>query len=113
MHEFSIALNILDIATAETEKAGARKVTRIEIEIGDASGVMLEALEFAMQSAIKNTVLEDASIVFFQIESILECNACHKQFKSDSTVAICPQCGELTMNVLSGRELKVKSITVC
>jgi hydrogenase nickel incorporation protein HypA/HybF len=112
MHEFSIAMNIINIATAEAGKAKANEIREIEIEIGQASGVVREALEFALESAVKETVLEKAAIIIHEIRSIAECTSCKHRFQTDSPVSICPECGDITANLVSGRELKVKSITV-
>jgi len=113
MHEFSIALNIIDIAKAEADKAHVSEISQIEIEIGNASGVVREALEFALESAVKSTVLEKAAIVIIEINSIAECNICKHRFDTDSLIGICPKCGEITSNLITGKELKVKSITIC
>jgi hydrogenase nickel incorporation protein HypA/HybF len=112
MHEFSIALNIIEIVTAEVEKLQAEKVRVVEIEIGQASGVVREALEFALESAVKNTIMEDASIIIYEIPSLAECNSCKHKFNLEGTIAICPECGDVTANLLSGREMKIRSITV-
>ena len=57
MHEFTIALNIIDIAKEYAIKAGTEKVIEIEIEVGDVSGVVFEALEFALENATLHTLL--------------------------------------------------------
>jgi len=88
MHEFSIALNIVDIAIAEAHKAQSENISRIEIEIGTASGVVREALEFALLSAVKGTILENTSILIHEIQAIAECNACKLKFHSDGIMAI-------------------------
>ena len=44
MHEFSIALNIVDIASRTAKKAKAKKINEVEIEVGIISGVIVEAL---------------------------------------------------------------------
>ena len=112
MHEFSIALNIIDIATTEARKAQSENISKIEIEIGTASGVVRDALEFALESAVKGTILENTSILIREIQAVAECNACKHKFNIDGIVAICPECGDITANLVSGRELKVNSITL-
>jgi hydrogenase nickel incorporation protein HypA/HybF len=112
MHEFSIAMNIVDIAIAEAKKAQAEKISEIEIEIGRASGVVREALEFALESVVKGTALENAIIIIYEIPAIAECNSCKHTFKIESNIGECPECGDITANLVSGRELKVKTITI-
>jgi hydrogenase nickel incorporation protein HypA/HybF len=112
MHEFSIALNIIDIATSEAEKAGVTNVQQIEIEIGKSSGVVREALEFALETAVKDTVLTNSAIIITETRSVLECNSCKHRFPTEYPIGICPACGEVSSNLVSGKELKVLSITV-
>ena len=61
MHELSIAMNVIEIADEYAAKANATVVKEIEIEVGELSGVVLDALEFAMEVAVKNTILEQAT----------------------------------------------------
>jgi len=112
MHEFSIALNIVDIAITEARKAQSETISKIEIEIGTASGVVREALEFALESAVKGTILENSCILIHEIKAVAVCTTCKHKFNPDGIVAICPECGDITTNLVSGRELKVKSITL-
>ena len=44
MHEFSLVLNIIDIVTEYAVKENARDVREVEIEGGDLSGVVIEAM---------------------------------------------------------------------
>ncbi|MEZ4907084.1 MAG: hydrogenase maturation nickel metallochaperone HypA [Saprospiraceae bacterium] len=61
MHELSIALGIVDLAESEAKKAGGTTIESIELEIGELSGVEIDALEFAWSSATANTMLEKAT----------------------------------------------------
>ena len=60
MHELSLAVNIVEIAEENAQSAGVQKFDEIVLEIGTLSGVVIEALEMAMDSAFKNSVLEHA-----------------------------------------------------
>jgi hypothetical protein len=55
MHEMSIAQSVLDIAFSEMEKRAARRVQKIKIRIGEFSGVVKEALEFAFDVLTPDT----------------------------------------------------------
>ena len=55
MHELSIAMSIVDIAAEYAARDNAKCVTEIEIEVGTLAGVVIDALDFAMEAAIKNT----------------------------------------------------------
>ncbi len=112
MHEFSIALNIVDIATRTARNEGAAKINEVEIEVGILSGVVIEALEFALESATKNTLLENAKIIITRIKARAKCSKCHAEFEPKELIAECPVCSSFDFKIINGRELRVKSINV-
>ncbi len=112
MHEFSIAQSIVDIACETAETNQADKVTEVHVEVGMASGVVQEALIFALESAVKGTVVEPAQFFIHEIPVVCRCSACGKTFDGTGNLSVCPSCGEVTADLVSGRELRVKSIVV-
>lgn len=112
MHELSIALRIVDIAEEEVQKAGAEKVTDLDLEVGKLSGVIIEALDFAMTEAVRNSVLENASIHILEIEPKARCNNCNAEFEISELYDICPHCQSANLEILHGQELRVKSLKV-
>lgn len=112
MHEFSIAVNIVDIAVDHAEKANARRVNEVELEIGELSGVVYEAMETAMEAAIKDTLLEGAEVKIIQIAGRGKCCQCGVEFGLTNLFDPCPECGAFNPEVLAGKELRIKSINV-
>jgi len=112
MHEMSIALSIIDIANEEASRANAKKINGIDIEIGSISGVDVSALEFAFDIAIKNTLLENAKRNIISIPAKAECLECKSTFALTAFYEPCPNCESLTINILQGKELRIKSINV-
>ena len=112
MHEFSLALNIIDIANETARKANADKISNIEIEVGSLSGVIIEALEFALDTAKENSLLESSEIHITTVSAEALCRKCKHTFAPESFYAYCPQCGSFEFDITRGKELKVKSITV-
>ena len=112
MHELSIAMNIIDIAGEYAEKANAKVVHRIDIEVGELSGVVFEALEFAMENAKKNTILEKTECFIIRIPGKVKCENCSYEFDTDNVYTPCPKCGDYRQEIIQGRELRVKSLTV-
>jgi hydrogenase nickel incorporation protein HypA/HybF len=113
MHEFSIAMNIVEIAEASALKNKAGKVSAVEIDMGEASGVIAEALEFAWGSASSaSEVVKNAKLVIHKIPLRVQCNQCGNTFAPADFTEKCPQCGDIFTTILQGRELNVKSIMV-
>jgi len=112
MHEFSIALNIVDIVTNEALKSEADKVIEVELEIGELSGVIYEAMDFALESAVKNTLMENARIKTVKTPGKAFCNDCQKEFQIHDLFEGCPECGDYNLKIISGKELRVISINI-
>ncbi len=112
MHELSIALNIVDIASRETAKAGANSVSELELQVGSLSGVVIEALEFALKEAVRNSVLEKSEIIISEVEAMCKCNDCGMEYKAEALYDICPECHSADRTILQGQELLVKTLQV-
>jgi hydrogenase nickel incorporation protein HypA/HybF len=112
MHELSIVLSIVDIAEQEVKKNDAQEVVEIELEIGKMSGIESYALDFAWDQAIINTVLEKAERKTQYIEARAKCQDCGKEFNIENIYDECPSCKSYMKELKSGKELRVKSLTV-
>lgn len=112
MHELSIVLSIIDIAEEQTRKAGASKVDRIDLEIGLLAGVEFDALDFAWDAGVQNTVLQGAERYVHKIPARARCMDCGHLFDIEQLFEACPACGQYLTEVVQGRELRVKSLEV-
>lgn len=112
MHEFSIALNIVEIVEQEVRKNNAHSVEQIELDIGKLSGIEPSALEFAWEQAVLNTVLAKAERKINYINGRAVCQECGAEFELDQIYDPCPVCNSFLKDILGGRELRVKSLTV-
>lgn len=112
MHEFSIAMNIVEIAETETRKAGATAVSKIDLEVGSMSGIVIEALEFALESAVRNTVLHKAECNIIRLPALGRCVNCGHEFSVENYFDQCPECESFNPEIIQGKELKVKSLVV-
>ncbi len=112
MHELSIAMSIVELAEEYAGKEGAGKVTELEIEVGDFSGVVIEALDFAMEEAIRGTRCEGALWKIIRIHPLARCRSCGHEYQPGSLYQSCPACGEYGADIVQGKELRLKSILV-
>ncbi len=112
MHELSIALGIVKIAEDELIKAKAKKVTKIELEIGVLSGIEIESLHFIWKSAVKDTVLEQAEKKIKIIKGKGKCIDCDTVFDMKNIYDTCSNCNSYFKGILQGKELKIKALEV-
>ncbi len=112
MHEMSIAMGIIDIAEKQLTQSGGQKVSEIEIEIGDLSGVEYHTLVKALEIAVKRTILEKAKLRMKRITAQALCSECGRTFNPKSLLEGCPHCNSYFYQLESGKELRVKSLLV-
>ena len=112
MHELSIAMSIVDIARDAVEKAGAREVEHIELEIGQLAGIELPALDFALSEAVRDSVLARATREIRHIPGEARCMECQTTFPIQALYESCPTCSSPFTDIIHGKELRVHALTV-
>ena len=112
MHELSIVMSIVDIAQQQAEKANADIIDEIEIDIGCLSTIQIEAFEFAWQQCVKQTILENAIKKINRIKGKARCLDCEISFPLENLYDACPKCGQHLIDIVKGKELRVKSLIV-
>jgi len=112
MHELSIVMSIIDIAEKQARKANAQVIEEIELEIGLLSGIEMNALDFAWSQAVKHTILANAKRTINTIKGLGYCMDCNAEFEVNNYYDACPVCKQHFINILKGKELRVKSLVV-
>lgn len=110
MHELSIAMSIVEIVEEQAKIAGEDNVKEVELDIGKASGVVVEALRFSLEVAVDASILKEASLKINEIPSVFKCLACGFEFEPEDVISPCPECGHLFSDVISGKEMKIRKI---
>lgn len=107
MHEMAIAQSVLDIAVGEMERRAACRVQKIKISIGEFSGVVKDALEFAFEVLTPHTPASGAAIEIVVVPLVAGCATCGPVACSLNDLnLLCPTCGEVVV-ISGGREMRV------
>jgi len=112
MHELSITQGILSIALEQAKKAQASKITKINLTIGELSGVVDECVQFYFELLSKETIAAEASLSFDRPATKLRCRNCATTFSPDNLDWTCPNCRKQKVEMVSGRKCYVESIEV-
>ena len=112
MHELTITQNILDIALEHAQEAGATKISRITLVIGEMTGVVEECVRFYMGLLTKETAAQEAEIVVRRVPITARCRDCGENFEVRESRWACPRCQSTSLDVIGGKELLVESIEV-
>jgi hydrogenase nickel incorporation protein HypA/HybF len=112
MHELSLAMSVREIVEDAAEQNNSKKVNEVNIVVGEFSSVSVEALEFAMEAAKKESVFKDAKINIRSIKTILSCSECSMETAMEDFVFRCGSCGSGAVTIISGDRMYVESIDI-
>ena len=111
MHELSIALSMIEMASDEAGRRGGGRVAALHLKLGALSGVVREALEFSYEIACQGTALEGSQLIVEDVPVMIHCSSCRQDEFVESIQSLrCPRCGELSNEVTQGRDLEVVAL---
>ena len=113
MHEIGITRDMFSLVMAEAGKSGAKKVSRIDLVIGEMTGAIAESVIFYFNMLSRGTIAEGAEVAIRMVPPMVRCQNCESISKLEKkTYWSCPHCSGNEMEIIAGRELLVKSIGV-
>ena len=112
MHELPVTMSILSIVLEQAKAAQASKISRINVTIGELSGIVPEYIQLQFDVISKDTIAAGASLSFHQPPTKLRCRNCDTVFSPDNQNWTCPNCTEQKIEIVSGRECYVESMEV-
>jgi hydrogenase nickel incorporation protein HypA/HybF len=108
MHEYSIVQSLIDRVDDEARRRGATSVHRLEVHIGELSGVDARLLATAFETFREHTVCADATLDVAVIAADWRCPRC-KQPPERGALLRCTTCN-LPAQLAAGDEIILASI---
>ena len=112
MHELAITQSMLELVLEEAGRAGGKKVGKINMVIGEMSGIFDECVEFYFEFLSKDTVAQGATLSFQRVPMQGRCRNCGELFIPKEFDWSCPRCQNGQMEIVAGNELYIESIEV-
>lgn len=109
MHEMSITQGIIDICE---KYAGGRRVLSVDVEIGELSSVVPDAVEFCFEACSQGALLEGVRINIVRIPSSGTCLDCGADTTLTALFDASQSCGGYQVKVVSGEEIRIREIEV-
>ncbi|WP_292459549.1 hydrogenase maturation nickel metallochaperone HypA [Methanothermococcus sp.] len=118
MHELSYATSILNtildtINSQDLKGKNIKKISKINLEIGELIFINFEQLKFAFEVISESTVCEGAELVAEFIKPHIVCKNCGYEGElepKDEFDVSCPKCGSLSLKIKGGKEFNIKNI---
>jgi len=112
MHEYAITESIIDIVSEEAKNAGAGRISKIKLVIGELSTIMDESVEMYFDIISRGTIAEGAKLVFTRVAAEFECRACKIRYNKKNNGFFCPVCGDMGTPTDIGKEFYIESIEI-
>ena len=110
MHELKIIQDIFPVIEKVAGDNHLKSITKVILGVGEQRQVKNEFLQFAFDTLAKNSVAEGAELVINLIPVTVLCNSCQKKFEICDNIYVCPGCGGIDLDVLTGKEIVLESV---
>jgi hydrogenase nickel incorporation protein HypA/HybF len=112
MHELAVTQSILDISLRHAKEANAKRITDINLLIGQFSSIVDDSVQFYWEIISKDTIAQGSSLHFERVPAEMICNNCGHTFHPTEKTFKCPSCSSYSVRVTKGEEFRVESIDV-
>jgi hydrogenase nickel incorporation protein HypA/HybF len=107
MHEFSIAEGMM--TTIEEVVKPPRTLTKAYVTIGLFAGISPDILAFCFPEVANLHGYGKPELVVNKVPAQMKC-VCGNEYSVTDVFSVCPACGSLDRDVLSGREFTLDSV---
>ena len=102
----------LNLALEQARENKAERIEVLRLRIGDLSGVVPEALEFAFEALSAGTAAEGAQLVIDRVPARFWCARCSREFEASDLFSECPDCHQPSGDLRAGREMELASMEI-
>lgn len=113
MHELPATQGILSIALETARANGDRRVTSIDLVIGEMSSMMDDSVQMYFDVLSRDTKAEGAALHFRRAPGEATCFDCSARYPVRPPLdPACPVCGSAFVRVTGGQQFMIESIEV-
>lgn len=87
-------------------------ITKIHLTIGEYNQLVPENIEYYFEVLAKGTAAEQAELIIKRTPVRAKCTSCGVTFDIKGFNFLCPDCGGIAGDLVSGKELRVESIEI-
>jgi hydrogenase nickel incorporation protein HypA/HybF len=108
----ALAEGVLQLIEDAAREQDFVRVSAVWLEIGQLSGVEVEAMKFCFDAVTRDSIAAGATLEIIAVPGTGWCMACARTVPMAEVFGACPQCGGYQMQVTGGTEMRVKELEV-
>ena len=108
----SLAEGVLQLIEDAAREQQFEKVTAVWLELGQLSGVEVEAMSFCFDVVTRDSIADGARLEIIALPGTGWCMKCAMTVPMAEVFGECPQCGGHQLQVTGGTEMRVKELEV-
>jgi hydrogenase nickel incorporation protein HypA/HybF len=112
MHEVSLVESMVALVEDERLRQAFSRVRVIRVHLGALGHVEPEALRFCFDAVTRGTIADGAQLTIVTIPGEGRCSDCHRTVPMDDRFADCPLCGNASVRLTAGDELRLAELEV-
>ena len=112
MHEMSLSEGVLQILEDNARSQGFERVKTVWLEIGDLSGVEVDAMRFSFDVVTRGTLADEARLEIVEVPGRAWCMQCAGTVSVKQRFDACPECGSYQLQVTGGEEMRIRELEV-
>ena len=114
MHELGIAYHVAETIEELGKENELEQVASVTLEVGEVSGVIFSYLSDVWPWVCrKSALLKDSELLCEEIHAITICLDCGKTYDTVPQGRQCPHCGSWHTELVTGNEVRIKSVEAC
>lgn len=112
MHELSVTKGIFNTVLESANRAGAKKVNQVNINMGACLDYIPEIIQKYYDELSKGTIAYGAKIIVNVTPVKIMCNDCKNIMVGNNLFSNCPKCQSRNLILKNGREILIENIEI-
>ena len=113
MHELGIVINVVNRVEEIAKQQSLTQIEKLVLQIGELSPIIPYFVEQCYPAAVDGTMLENTKLEIEVMPGNGRCKACGKVYNLKENKVTCPSCGDVSYEILCGKEFNIKEILAC
>jgi hydrogenase nickel incorporation protein HypA/HybF len=112
VHELSVTQSIVESVLKEMDDRGLERIGAVHLKLGRMTTFVPDCVKFYYDALTADTPLAGSDLIIEEIDVTGRCNNCGAGLEFDEPFFVCPECGSVDIEILSGREILIDALEV-